>query len=206
METGRTINREPAVPLLPSARNHGAATPPSHRPSWGMDGEVCSTPNPEYSIACLPSPINEIQICKPSKTWEEKRGMRSAIFFPCFSNRLVICWHWLWQKTDGYSIRHNEGSRCRASPPQLDWSCSQVREPTVFKWVQLGTPATENQSRMNSDFNLPGVIFKHQTEEAARLYLSHHYLRRATGNFLSSSRTLTFGSHNQYFKLTSLNY
>lgn len=72
--------------------------------------------------------------------------MRSAILFPCFSNRLVICWHQRRQKTDGSSVKHNEGSRCWASPPQLDGSCSQVQEPTVFKWVHLGTPISGNRS------------------------------------------------------------
>lgn len=146
-------------------------------------------------------------MCKPSKTREEPPGVRSAVFFPCFSNRLVICWHQLWQKTDGCSIRHNEGSRCWANPPQLDCSCSQVREPTVFKWVHLGTPALENQSQMNSDFNPPGVPFKHQREEAAAtLYLSHHrYFRRAADNSVSASSTLGFGSHNQYLKFLFLN-
>lgn len=60
---------------------------------------------------------------------------------------------------------------------------------------------------MNSDFNPPGVPFKHQREEAAAtLYLSHHrYFRRAADNSVSASSTLGFGSHNQYLKFLFLN-
>lgn len=95
--------------------------------------------------------------------------MGSAILFPCFSNRLVICWHWLWQKTDGSSIKHNEGSRCWASPPQLDGSCSQVQEPTVFKWVHLGTPAPEIWSPNKFRFQ-PTRSYSQAPERRSRSY------------------------------------
>lgn len=131
--------------------------------------------------------------------------MRSAILFPCFSNRLVICWHWLWQKTDGSSIKHNEGGRCRASPPQLDWSCSQVQEPTVFKWVHLGTRALENWSPIEFRFLPTKSSIQAQREEAeTRPYSSHrHHFRQITKNSVPDSRKFKVASYNTYSESTA---
>lgn len=141
----------------------------------GRSEKCLTSPLFAYLITYLLPQIKKTQTRKPSKTREEKPGLRSAVLFPCLSNRSVICWRRLRQKTDGSSIKHNAGSRCRASPPQLDRPRSQAREPQFSSGFILAHRLRKTGHPVKSDFNPPGVRCEHQTDAAgARPDANHH--------------------------------
>lgn len=68
-----------------------------------------------------------------------------------------------------------------AGPAHLSWTglAAKYESPQFSSGFILAHQLWKIGHQMNSDFNPPGVVFKHQTEEAGdRLYSSHqHYFR-----------------------------
>lgn len=91
-----------------------------------------------------------------------------------------------------------------AGPAHLSWTglAAKSESPQFSSGFILAHQLRKIGHQINSDFNPPGGIFKHQIEEGgARLYLSHHYFRRITKNSVPDSGIFKFASYNQYSKL-----
>lgn len=94
-----------------------------------------------------------------------------------------------------------------ARPAYLSWTglAAKSKSPQFSSGFILAHQLWKIGHQMNSDFNPPGVRFKHQREKAgARLCSSHHhYFKRMASNSTPDSTIFKFASYNQYSKLTA---
>lgn len=100
-----------------------------------------------------------------------------------------------------------------AGPAHLSWTgpAAKSESPQFSSGFILAHQLWKIGHQMNSDFNPPGVVFEHQTEETGARPPSshHHHFRRITDNSVPDSRILKSASYNGYSKLTAfffLNY
>ena len=84
-----------------------------------------------------------------------------------------------------------------ARPAHLSWTglAAKSESPQFSSGFILAHQLWKIGHQMNSDFNSPGAVFKHQITEAG-LHSSHHqhYFRRITNNSVPDSTILKFAS------------
>lgn len=85
-----------------------------------------------------------------------------------------------------------------ARPAHLSWTglAAKSKSPQFSSGFILAHQLWKIGHQMNSDFNLPGAVFKHQITEAGATLYSHpqHYFRRITNNSIPDSAILKFAS------------
>lgn len=85
-----------------------------------------------------------------------------------------------------------------ARPAHLSWTglAAKSESPQFSSGFILAHQLWKIGHQMNSDFNSPGAVFKHQiTEAGATLYSHHqHYFRKITNNSVPDSAILKFAS------------
>ena len=85
-----------------------------------------------------------------------------------------------------------------ARPAHLSWTglAAKSKSPQFSSGFILAHQLWKIGPQMNSDFNLPGAVFKHQITEAGATLYSHpqHYFRRITNNSIPDSAILKFAS------------